>query len=78
VAVEREVEGDLYEVDIGEGFNFRPGVFDAVVSVSALQWLCVAAKKNYNPYKRLNIFFGSLYKCLKTGGRAVLSFTYTQ
>ena len=35
------------------GFNFRPGVFDAVISISAIQWLCVAGKKRDNPYKRL-------------------------
>ncbi len=59
---------------MGQGFNFRPGVFDGAVSISALQWLCVAGKKNDNPYKRLNIFFSSLYKSLKNGGRAVLQF----
>lgn len=59
---------------MGQGFNFRPGVFDAAISISALQWLCVAGKKNDNPYKRLNTFFSSLYKSLKSGGRAVLQF----
>jgi len=59
---------------MGQGFNFRPGVFDGAVSISALQWLCVAGKKCDNPYKRLNTFFSSLYKCLRTGGRAVLQF----
>lgn len=59
---------------MGQGFNFRPGVFDAAISISALQWLCVAGKKSDNPYKRLNTFFSSLYKSLKSGGRAVLQF----
>ena len=36
VAVERKSEGDLLEIDMGQGFNFRPGVFDGAVSVSAL------------------------------------------
>jgi len=48
------------------------GVFDAAISISAVQWLCVAAKKHYNPYQRLNKFFSSLYYSLKSGGRAVL------
>jgi 18S rRNA (guanine1575-N7)-methyltransferase len=74
VAYERESEGDLLEIDMGQGFNFRPGVFDAAISVSALQWLCVASRKSDNPYKRLNTFFSSLFKCLKSGGRAVLQF----
>ena len=31
VAVEREVEGDLIELDAGMGVPFRPGSFDACV-----------------------------------------------
>ena len=35
VALEREVEGDLFLQDIGQGFGFRPGSFDgAIRSVS--------------------------------------------
>ena len=35
VAKEREVEGDLFVWDMGEGLGFRPGVFDgAIRSVS--------------------------------------------
>jgi len=45
VAMERATEGDLYEMDMGHGLPFRPGVFDAAISISALQWLCVASKK---------------------------------
>eukprot|EP01017_Pseudomicrothorax_dubius_P034533 TRINITY_DN4748_c0_g2_i3.p2 TRINITY_DN4748_c0_g2~~TRINITY_DN4748_c0_g2_i3.p2 ORF type:complete len:290 (-),score=79.88 TRINITY_DN4748_c0_g2_i3:1348-2217(-) len=74
VAVEREVEGDLYEFDMGQGFSFRAGVFDGAISISALQWLCVAAKKSHNPFKRLLAFFQSLYTSLRTGARAVLQF----
>lgn len=36
VAKERKAEGDLLQIDMGQGFNFRPGVFDAAISVSAL------------------------------------------
>jgi 18S rRNA (guanine1575-N7)-methyltransferase len=31
VAVDREVEGDLFLNDIGQGFGFRAGVFDGAV-----------------------------------------------
>ena len=45
VAQEREVDGDLFLHDMGEGLGFRPGTFDGVISISALQWLCNADKK---------------------------------
>lgn len=28
VAIEREVEGDLFLHDMGQGLHFRPGTFD--------------------------------------------------
>lgn len=31
VALEREVEGDLFLADIGQGFPFRPGSFDGAI-----------------------------------------------
>jgi hypothetical protein len=31
VALEREVEGDLFMQDIGQGFGFRPGSFDGAI-----------------------------------------------
>jgi 18S rRNA (guanine1575-N7)-methyltransferase len=74
VARDREVEGELMLGDIGEGFNFLPGFFDAVISVSALQWLCNADKKIHDPWKRLLKFFESLHKCLKLGGKAAIQF----
>nr|CAD7463143.1 unnamed protein product [Timema tahoe] len=64
IAGEREVEGDLILGDLGQGVPFRAGVFDAAVSVSALQWLCNADKKSHNPVKRLYKFFSSLYASL--------------
>jgi len=36
VAKDREVEGDLLLNDMGQGFSFRPGVFDGAISISAL------------------------------------------
>ena len=64
VAQEREVEGDLFLHDMGEGLGFRAGTFDGVISVSALQWLCNADRKTQHPPKRLHSFFSSLYACM--------------
>ena len=64
VACEREVEGDLFIWDMGEGLGFKPGAFDGAISVSALQWLCNADRKDHHPPRRLHSFFSSLYACL--------------
>lgn len=72
VAVERETEGDLLLSDIGQGLAFRPGTLDGAISISAVQWLCNADKTCNHPRLRLKAFFGSLYKCLARGARAVL------
>ena len=64
VAKEREVSGDLFLWDMGDGLGFRPGTFDGVISISALQWLCNADKKTHQPAKRLYHFFTSLYACM--------------
>ncbi|XP_042492269.1 18S rRNA (guanine-N(7))-methyltransferase RID2-like [Macadamia integrifolia] len=72
VALEREVEGDLLLADMGQGLGLRPGVIDGAISISAVQWLCNADKKSHNPKLRLKAFFGSLYRCLARGARAVL------
>mmetsp|Transcript_20460 Transcript_20460/g.31990 ORF Transcript_20460/g.31990 Transcript_20460/m.31990 type:complete len:283 (-) Transcript_20460:83-931(-) len=72
VARDQEVEGDVLLGDMGHGFPFRPGTFDGCISISAIQWLCNADTAGNNPYKRLLIFFTSLYHCLTRGGRAVL------
>ncbi|MCL7043455.1 hypothetical protein MKW94_011784 [Papaver nudicaule] len=61
VALEREAEGDLLLSDMGQGLGFRDGVIDDAISISALQWLCNADRA----------FFGSLYRCLARGARAV-------
>lgn len=89
VAVERETEGDVFLADMGQGFGFRPGTFDAAIryrssfahecsvahelfSISALQWLCYADRKDHVSYKRLTSFFHSLYRVLRRGGRLVI------
>lgn len=74
VAQEREVEGDLFLWDMGEGLGFRPGTFDGALSISALQWLCNADCTEHNPVRRLYSFFVSLYSCLARGARAVFQF----
>ncbi|KAJ8043422.1 putative 18S rRNA (guanine-N(7))-methyltransferase [Holothuria leucospilota] len=74
IAEEREVEGDLFVGDMGEGVFFRPGTFDGVISISALQWLCNADKKTHNPPKRLYRFFSTLYGTMRRGSRAVFQF----
>lgn len=71
VAVDREVEGDVYRGDIGQGFGFRPGTFDAVVSISAIQWLCHSEKKSHVPKKRIKKFFQDLLACCVKGARIV-------
>ncbi|XP_009631447.1 18S rRNA (guanine-N(7))-methyltransferase RID2 [Nicotiana tabacum] len=72
VALERQVDGDLVLGDMGQGLGLRPGVLDGAISISAVQWLCNADKSSHEPRLRLKAFFGSLYRCLGRGARAVL------
>jgi 18S rRNA (guanine1575-N7)-methyltransferase len=74
IARKNESEGDLLQVDIGQGFAFRPGTFDYAISISVIQWLCNAEKSCHNPYKRLKVFFQSLYNCLNIGARCCFQF----
>jgi 18S rRNA (guanine1575-N7)-methyltransferase len=74
VARDNEVEGDLFQADMGQGMFFRVGMFDACISISAVQWLCNADKKEHVPHKRLLKFFRSLYRALRKGARAVFQF----
>lgn len=69
-------EGDLLLADIGQALPFRPGTFDAAISISAVQWLCQAESSDENdaPARRLKRFFEALYVCLRRGGKAVLQF----
>ncbi|MBA0853077.1 hypothetical protein Goshw_013150, partial [Gossypium schwendimanii] len=55
-----------------QGLGLRPGVIDGAISISAVQWLCNADKSSHEPRLRLKAFFGSLYRCLARGARAVL------
>jgi 18S rRNA (guanine1575-N7)-methyltransferase len=75
IALQRdEVEGDLFLADMGQGLPFRPGSFDAAVSISAIQWLCNAESSDVSAEGRLRRFFDGLYACLRRGGKAVCQF----
>ncbi|KAJ3295230.1 Williams Beuren syndrome chromosome region 22 protein [Borealophlyctis nickersoniae] len=74
VAVQREVEGDLFLQDIGQGVGFRPGTFDGAISISVIQWLCNADTSTHVPHRRLLRFFNTLYTSLARGARAVFQF----
>ncbi|KAF1971188.1 williams Beuren syndrome chromosome region 22 protein-like protein [Bimuria novae-zelandiae CBS 107.79] len=74
VALEKDVDGDLFLADAGQGVPFRPGTFDAAISISAIQWLCNAETSEDSPAGRLSRFFGGLYASLRRGGRAVCQF----
>jgi 18S rRNA (guanine1575-N7)-methyltransferase len=74
VAKERQVEGDLFLQDIGQGMGYRPGTFDACMSISVIQWLCNADKESHVPKKRLNRFFTTLFTALAKGARAIFQF----
>ena len=70
--------------DMGQGLPFRTGIFDGVISISAVQWLCYSNSKDENPMyvfflnrclstvmfrRRLNTFFMTLFNCLRAGGK---------
>ncbi|KAG6876013.1 hypothetical protein C0992_001368 [Termitomyces sp. T32_za158] len=76
IALEREVEGDLFLQDIGQGFGFRPGSFDGAISISVLQWLLNAETSHITstPSHRLNRFFTTLHSALRNPSRAVFQF----
>lgn len=73
-ALDRQVEGDLFLADIGNGIPFRAGTFDAAVSISVIQWLCNADASHADPKKRVLHFFNTLYASLKRGGKFVAQF----
>ncbi|KAH9946162.1 S-adenosyl-L-methionine-dependent methyltransferase [Epithele typhae] len=76
IALEREVEGDLFLQDIGQGFGFRPGSFDGAISISVIQWLLNAETSHptSSPPHRLTRFFTTLHAALKNPSRAILQF----
>ena len=67
--------GDFMQSDMGCQMPFRDGIFDGVVSISALQWLFNAdGGEVHEPYKRMKILFTCLRRVLKRGARAVFQF----
>ncbi|KAL9619610.1 MAG: hypothetical protein Q9160_005797 [Pyrenula sp. 1 TL-2023] len=74
IALQRDVSGDLFLADMGQGIPFRAGTFDAAISISAVQWLCNADSSEVSPEGRLRRFFDGLYASLRRGGRAVCQF----
>lgn len=74
VALDRAAQGDMLLADMGDGVPFRAGTFDAVLSISALQWLCNADTSTAEPRHRLARFFATLYASLKRGGKVVAQF----
>lgn len=73
-ALDRDIEGDLFLADMGCGVPFRPGTFDAAISISAIQWLCNADTNTNEPKFRLARFFNTLYSSLRKGGKFVGQF----
>lgn len=71
---ERRKYREVMHGDMGNGVPFRPGVFDGVVSISVVQWLCNVDKKGQVPQKRLRELFQTLYNSMRRGARAVLQF----
>ena len=63
---------DCFLRDMGDGMPFRAGLFDGVISVSALQWLCNADHAGQNPIRRMRTFFETLFACMRRSARAVL------
>jgi 18S rRNA (guanine1575-N7)-methyltransferase len=76
VALDREVEGDLFLQDIGQGLSFRPGSFDGAISISVLQWLLNAETSHptSSPPHRLTNFFTTLHSAMRNPSRVVMQF----
>jgi 18S rRNA (guanine1575-N7)-methyltransferase len=63
---------DVVCADVGIGLGYRKGVFDGAVSISAVQWLCVATRPEHDPLKRCSKFFRGLHAVLAPHARAAL------
>lgn len=60
--------GRLALADMAHGLPLRTAAFDAAVSISAVQWLCVAPR----PAEAAAAFFAALARALAPAGRAAL------
>lgn len=62
---------DMFASDMRDGVAARRGMFDGVISVSALQWIC-------SDLVGLQRFFAGLHRSLRAGARACLQFYPTR
>lgn len=65
---------DCVRMDMGSGLHFQPGMFDGVISVSAIQWLFQSYESGSHPIRRIRTFFTALYSVCKPSARCVLQF----
>lgn len=61
-------------LDMGDGVPLRPGSVDAVLSISALQWLFHSHRTCDNPRRRLLALFTTCFAAMGRGARAVFQF----
>ena len=69
---ERSACGAVALADFGDGLPLRAACLDGAVSVSALQWLCVASAGHDAAHARCAAFFAALRRALRPGAPAVL------
>ena len=69
---EPSARGAVALADLGGGLPLRAGCLDGAVSVSALQWLCVASAGRDAAHARCAAFFAALRRALRPGAAAVL------
>jgi 18S rRNA (guanine1575-N7)-methyltransferase len=74
IGAHRKVKGDTMLVDMGQGIPYKTASFDGAISISALQWLCNIDNNKHNLYKRLDVFFSTLFASLSRFARAVFQF----
>lgn len=70
LAKDRESQDHLVLASASKAFPFCDGVYDSVISISAIQWLCVG--DTVQATQRLSVFFQSLFRVLTSEGRAIL------
>lgn len=70
--------GDVVNGDVGAGLPFQPGTFDAVISISCVQWLFHSYATHQIPIKRIRAFFRGTFSILKSEGVCVLQFYCTE
>lgn len=61
-------------LDMGDGVPLRPGSVDAILSISALQWLFHSHRTCDNPRRRLLTLFTTCFAAMGRSARAVFQF----